>query len=94
MNNTPTPITKDFYMGLIMSTESRGLEINRLDQAVLDWENFYKGEVNTDFNNILCFLISQADLDNLHRISKGYPEHIRVFCEKHILAQGDINEEK
>ena len=85
---------KDLYMGLIMSTESQGLDIDRLDKAVKDWESFYNNEVDTNFSNILCFLICESNIDDLHRISKGFPEHVRLYCERQILENKDLKDEK
>lgn len=81
--------TKDFYMGLIMSTESAGLEIERVEKALHDWEMYYSQPDATNFSHFLCYLICKADKDNLFRLSKGFPEHIRIFAEKQILAEGE-----
>lgn len=75
----------DQFMGLIMSTESNGLDEDMMDQAFQDWRNYY-GTNSTNFGWVLCHLISKADIYNLHRLSKGFPEHVRVFAENHIIA--------
>lgn len=80
--------TKEQFMGLILSTESNGLDEDRMTQAFNDWARYYSGD-DTNFGWVLCHLICKADIYNLHRISKGFPEHIRVFAEKNILALAD-----
>lgn len=81
----PTP---DQFMGLILSTESAGLDDKRMEQAFHDWTRYYAGN-DTNFGWVLCHLICKADIHNLHRISKGFPEHVRVFAEKNIIAVAD-----
>lgn len=84
--------TKDDFMGLVMSTESNGLDEARMEKAFQDWRDYYSDHDYTNFGFTLCHLINKADLVNLHRISKGFPEHIRIFAEKNLLA--DVSEEK
>lgn len=84
---------KNTWMGLIMSTESMGLDGEKMDEAFQDWEFFYKGCDYSNFNHILCHLICKADVDNLVALSKGFPEHIRIFAEKQILALTDKEKE-
>lgn len=77
--------TSDELMGLVMSTESNGLEEERLEVAVQDWTKYYTDNEHVDFGWCLCHLITKGDLEQLHRISKGFPEHIRVYAEKLII---------
>lgn len=80
--------TNDQLMGLVLSTESAGLDDARMEQAFNDWTRYYSSD-ETNFGWVLCHLICKADLHNLHRISKGFPEHVRVFAEKNILSAVD-----
>ena len=61
------------------------LDDKRMEQAFHDWTRYYAGN-ETNFGWVLCHLICKADIHNLHRISKGFPEHVRVFAEKNIIA--------
>lgn len=80
-------VTKDTLMGLIMSTESAGIDDNLYNKAIDSWERYYNsGQVETNFNWLLCHLICKADSDNLFRLSKGYPEMVRVFAELNLKA--------
>lgn len=85
-------LTKDQLMGLILSTESSNLDDDKLEQAIKDWDNYYSTDGSIDFGWILCHLITKADLSNLNRITKGFPEYVRIFVEKAILA--DIEPDK
>ena len=84
--------TEDFFQGLLMSIESNGYNENRLEKAYEDWQYYYNNPSATNFNSVICYLICKADTDNLFRLSKGFPEHVRVFIEMHLLK--DVPEEK
>lgn len=84
--------TVDMLQGLLMSIESNGYKEDRLEKAYEDWQFYYDNPSATNFNSIICFLICKADSDNLFRLSKGFPEHVRVFIEMQLLK--DIPEDK
>lgn len=84
--------TENMLQGLLMSIESNGYDENRLDIAYKDWQYYYDNPSATNFNCIICHLICKADSDNLYRLSKGFPEHVRVFIEMQLLK--NVPEEK
>ena len=84
--------TENFFQGLLMSIESNGYKGDRLEKAYKDWQYYYDNPSATNFNSVICYLICKADTDNLYRLSKGFPEHVRVFVEMQLLK--DVPEEK
>lgn len=84
--------TVNTLQGILMSIESNGYKDDRLETAYKDWEYYYDNPVATNFNCIICHLICKADAENLYRLSKGFPEHVRVFIEMQLLK--DVPEEK
>lgn len=84
--------TENMLHGLLMSIESNGYNIDRLEKAYLDWQYYYDNPSATNFSSVICYLICKADSDNLYRLSKGFPEHVRVFVETLLLK--DVPEEK
>ena len=85
------PTTNTLH-GILMSIESNGFKEDRLETAYKDWEFYYDNPSATNFNCVICYLICKADNDNLYRLSKGFPEHVRVFIEMQLLK--DVPEEK
>lgn len=86
-------VTENVLHGVLMSIESNNfIQEDRLDKAYTDWELFYSNPQATNFNCIICHLICKADADNLYRLSKGFPEHVRVFIEMNLLK--DVPQEK
>lgn len=85
-------ITENVLHGILMSIESNGYDNARLEKAYEDWEFYYNNSSSTNFSCILCHLICKADSDNLFRLSKAFPEHVRVFIEMNLLK--DVPEEK
>lgn len=85
--------TEDMLQGLLMSIESNNYcTEERMEQACNDWVRYYENPCATNFNCIICHLICKADSDNLFRLSKGFPEHVRIFVENQLLK--DVPEEK
>lgn len=84
--------TENMLQGLLMSIESNGTQPERMEKAFQDWVDYYEVADATNFNAIICHLITKADSDNLFRLSKGFPEHVRIFVENQLLK--DIPSEK
>lgn len=78
--------TENMLQGLLMSIESNNNSTEeRIDQAYKDWVRYYEDPCATNFNCIICHLICKADSDNLFRLSKGFPEHVRIYVENQLL---------
>ena len=84
--------TENMLHGLLMSIESNGVDEQRMQKAFDDWIMYYEQPAATNFNCIVCHLIVKADSDNLFRLSKAFPEHVRVFVENQLLK--DVPAEK
>lgn len=85
--------TENMLQGLLMSIESNNNSTEeRTAQAYNDWVRYYEDPCATNFNCIICHLICKADSDNLFRLSKGFPEHVRIFIENQLLKK--VPEEK
>lgn len=85
-------LTQDTFQGLLMHIESNGYNEERLETAYKDWELYYEDPSATNFNSIVCHLICKADSENLYRLAKGFPEHVRVFIEMQLV--GNASQEK
>ena len=86
----------DFLHGMLLSIESdNGYTEESVNQAVVDWNDFYEGTTDDRFIEDLCNLITEADKDQLFRISRGFPSHVKVFCEETLAAMlGENNGQK
>lgn len=84
--------TNNFLQGVLMSIESNGYDQEVLIQAYDHWTNFYTNPDATNFSSIVCHLIKKADTDNLYRLSKGFPELVKVYVETQLLK--DVPAEK
>lgn len=85
--------TEDMLQGVLMSIESNNnISGDMLNKALSDWEKYYNIPDATDFYSLVCHLICKADSDNLFRLSKAFPEHVRIYVETQLLK--DVPEDK
>lgn len=77
----------DFLNGMLLSIESdNGYSEETVNKAVIDWSDFYEDSIKDKFTKDLCNLITEANKDQLFRISRGFPSHVKVFCEETLAA--------
>ena len=87
----------DFLNGMLLSIESdSGYTEESVNQAVVDWNDFYEGTTDDRFIEDLCQLITDcSDKNQLFRVSRGFPSHVKVFCEEMLSVMlGENNGQK
>ena len=86
-------LTNDELNGLLLTTESANLKDEDLDQAEQDWKYYDNSESTVTFEWTICHAITKANYQQLHKLSKGYPAHVRIYVELILLENAGKTKE-